>query len=384
MKIGRVYGTFQVDFKYTEHYLAEELSKNNYETTFITSDKYLNLWKRYLKSYDPVGTYDYTYYKVIRIPAFFPLEKAVFKNIFKLNTLLFRSNFDVLHLYGLGNLSTIQVLILSLLKGKKSPPIVISDHTSPETHVRDGAVVTIYTFVIKVILKFLKFKIHKIISFSSVGASVLEDKFGISKNKFTTIPLGYNQNIFRHLPKKRKTTSRFILGYAGKIDTKKRIDFLIDTLNESLDIFADVKLIIVGINFEDAYCKSLIAMADKSKLNIEFRPFANSDELNLFYNEIDVAIYPGSISITTIEANGSGAPVIIYESINGLEARVKNGRGKLFKTSNELIDHIKYYYDLFKEKKIPHKIIEKETKESSSWHTLQQRYIEIYNESIKS
>ncbi len=43
MKIGRVYGTFQVDFKYTEHYLAEELSKINYETTFITSDKYLNL-----------------------------------------------------------------------------------------------------------------------------------------------------------------------------------------------------------------------------------------------------------------------------------------------------------------------------------------------------
>ena len=382
MKIGRVYGTMQVDFKYTEHYLAEELHQLGHETTFITSNRYLRSWEKYLKTKNTMGTYEYDFFKVIRLAAYFPLEKVIFKNLFKLNRLLFRSGFDILHLYGLGNISTLQVLFLAALKGKNAPPIIISDHTSPETHIRGGISSKIYKFIVKIMLWFVKFKIEKIISFSNIGVDLLAKNFNISKDRFEVIPLGYNQNRFQYTPQKKKKHEKFIIGYAGKINAKKRIDVLINTLNDINDLHDKIKLIIVGIDSKDLYCNSLQELAKETNVAIEFRPFANSDELALFYNEIDLAIYPGSISITTIEANGCGVPVIIYKSIEDLQKRVENGRGRLFETPKELKAHILDYFEMFNSNKIHREKIAQETSTSSSWFSIKDRYLEIFNKTL--
>ena len=137
-------------------------------------------------------------------------------------------------------------------------------------------------------------------------------------------------------------------------------------------------MIIVGYNQENVYCQHLSTLAEKSNFEIEFRPFANSKDLADFYNHIDLAIYPGGISITTIEASGSGAPVVIYESIEGLQERVQFERGKLFKTKDELLIHLTHYFNLFKTNKINNKEIAMITKNNFSWEIVSKKYYELY------
>ena len=378
MKIGRVYATFQTDLKYSEHYLAKELSKDGHLTTFITSDKYLQFWKKYLKNYQKQGTYTTDYFKIIRLAAFFPLEKVIFKNWFKLYGILFNSKFDIFHLYGLGNLSSILVLFLATLKGKSSPPIIISDHTNPITHKRDGAFSRVYYFFMRMFIAIFKSKIEKIITFSEVGTDILSKRFNLPKKFFTSIPLGYDHDRYKYIPKIKNSNHKFVIGFAGKIDQKKRIDFLIETLSE-IDLIDKIKLIIVGIKKNDDYCTYIESLGDNSNLEIEFRPFLETYKLAEFYNFVDLVIYPGSISITTIEANGCGTPVIIYKSIDKLESRVEDGRGLLFSTKNELLDSIKFYYNLYISKKISNNSIYEVTKKKYAWSVIKDDYLKIYN-----
>jgi glycosyltransferase involved in cell wall biosynthesis len=123
-------------------------------------------------------------------------------------------------------------------------------------------------------------------------------------------------------------------------------------------------------------------LSKKITFEVEFRPFASSEELVKFYNHIDLAIYPGGISITTIEASGSGTPVIIYKSIVGLEERVSFGRGELFDTKEELKANIEKYFNLIKEKKIDNEYISQKTKELFSWEKISKDYLKLYKQAI--
>jgi glycosyltransferase involved in cell wall biosynthesis len=95
-----------------------------------------------------------------------------------------------------------------------------------------------------------------------------------------------------------------------------------------------------------------------------------------------LAIYPGGVSITTIEASGCGTPIIIYKSISGLEERVQFGRGKLFETKNELENYINYYYDLYLDNNIDNENISLKTKENFSWEMVSKEYYKLYKEAI--
>lgn len=379
MKIGRVFATFQTDLKYTEHYIARELARDGHKTVFITSDKYLEIWKKYLKNYDTSGYYKYKDFEVHRLKAFFPGEKAIIKEVGKLYNLLLNSKLDILHLYGLGNFTTIMVLWILKFKGKNTPPVVISDHTDTRTHRREGIFAEAYYLFFKIQLKFLHTKIFKVITFNKVGIEVLTKRFGISQSKFKIIPLGYDQDTYYYRPELKNKEEKMVIGYAGKIESKKRVDYLMNVIN-SMDLADSVKLIIVGMKDDDSYCNHLRDLADQLQIEVEFRPFATSEELAEFYNYIDLAVYPGGISITTIEASGCGVPVVIYESIKDLDERVEKGRGKLFKTADELKSHLQFYFNQYKEKKIGNRHIEEVTKNVSSWKHIKDQYINIYED----
>jgi glycosyltransferase involved in cell wall biosynthesis len=381
MKIARIYSNFQTDLKYSEHYLARELEKKGHKTTFITSDKYLKTWEPYLKKKKGIGYYQYEDFDVFRLKSALVFEKTIIFNLKKLRNLILKSNFDILHLYGLGTFTTMIVLWTCFLYRKHNLPIIISDHTDTRTHSREGILAQLYYFVFTAQLFFLKSQIFKVVSFSDVGVNVLSKRFKLPKNRFEIIPLGYDQDTYKFDASLKNKSVKFVMGYAGKITPSKRVDFLIETLNE-LEIKNNCKLIVVGMNKEDSYCQSLLTLAQKVDLEIEFRPFANSESLAKFYNHIDLAVYPGGVSITTIEASGSGTPIIIYKSIEGLEERVKFERGKLFETKEELKSHLLYYYELNHKNEIKNDLISLKTKENFSWEKVSKNYYKLYKEAI--
>ena len=121
----------------------------------------------------------------------------------------------------------------------------------------------------------------------------------------------------------------------------------------------------------------LESFAKEHQLNVEFLPFLNSEELAAFYNHIDVAVYPGSISITTIEANACGTPILLNNSIQGLEDRVADGRGFLFTTEEELRDKIEFYWMQKRTAQINHPAIANYTSKYS-WRKISQEYLNLY------
>ena len=116
--------------------------------------------------------------------------------------------------------------------------------------------------------------------------------------------------------------------------------------------------------------------------NIKVYDFLNeTSELANFYGKMDLAIFPGSISITTFEANGTGCPIILYESLPGLQHRVSNGRGHLFLKTNSLQKLIKNYVELKKEN-IKHDEIHSSSMEFS-WRNIKLKYYKLYEWDIK-
>lgn len=380
MKIGRVFPSFQTDLFYTEHYLAKELKKEGHETVFISSDCYMPMWDKYIKRRDGAGYFEFDDFSVYRLKSWFPLQKAIFKSPFKLAEILENEKFDILHLYGLGTFTTLQVLFISMLKGKDFPPIIISDHSDVRTHKREGWHANLFYLFFALMLRILGNNIMAIITFDVKSAELLEKRFKLKAKKFKIIPLGYDQDTYELKKSIKNSEQKIIFGYAGKIDAKKRVDVLIRILNQS-KIANQSKLIIVGAT-DDDYILNLKKVAANSNLDVEFRPFASKEELSEFYNYIDVAVYPGGISITTIEANGCGTPVVLYKSIPNLESRVENGRGVLFDSNEELEQALYLYHSVWQSGGINNESIERVTREKYSWKKIKEEYVAIYQSTI--
>ena len=123
--------------------------------------------------------------------------------------------------------------------------------------------------------------------------------------------------------------------------------------------------------------RSLIALAETHNVRTEFLPLLNPTELADLYAKADLAVFPGSISITTLEANGCGLPVIVYESIEGLQDRVSDGRGELFSTDDELVSALKKYHQQKATQGIDHVSI-KTMSMKYSWENIAKIYGEDY------
>jgi len=380
MKVVRLYPNFQVDLKYSEHYLARELNKIGHHTTFVSSDKYLDFIKKYIKQQDGSGYYKYKYFDLYRLKSVQIFDKSIIIQFRKLYQLLFKSNFDLFHLYGIPTFTSLIALWFHFLSGSKIP-ILISDHSDTRTHSREGFFAELYYFFFRVNMKLFTNRVSKFITFSESSVELLSKRFKIPEHKFEVVKLGYDQDNYKFDASLKNSSSKLIIGYAGKITPQKRIDYLIHSIKE-LELKNDIKLIIVGYNDQDKYCQSLKDLSERVNFEIELRPFASSEELIAFYNYIDLAIYPGGISITTIEASGCGTPVIIYESIDGLEERVSHNRGLLFKSKVELKEAIVNYYKKVNDNTINNEYISNKTNELFSWQKISKDYLKLYKQAI--
>jgi glycosyltransferase involved in cell wall biosynthesis len=301
----------------------------------------------------------------------------------KLIELLARENYDILHLFGIGNPICFLALLISLFN-KKKIIIVANDHSNPE-ETKKSVIAKIY-YQINVMLFFLLgSKIKKIIVPNLASAKLISERYNVSfKDKIKIIPLGYNDNIYNYNPLQRNKSRNLIIGFAGKIVEEKNIELLIAALNEFGN--KEIECLIVGFpeNDKSDYQKKLISLVRNSKINIKLLPFISDiNKLSEFYNYIDVAVFPGSISITTIEANGCGTPVIIYESILGLNDRVEDGRGYIFKTKDELVNLL---FD-FSVKKISNKINHQSIAAKTlkySWKEISNVYLDEYQRLISN
>jgi glycosyltransferase involved in cell wall biosynthesis len=374
MKILRVHPFFQTDLLYLEHNVSRELKSYECETVFLSSNKINKSWKNLEidKTQFTIKSKKYNDFSVIRTPSILLFDKPIPINPISIYKFLSKNQFDIIHFSGVSGFFNHIVLAIYLIIGGKGK-IFINDHTNPN-YVSNNMVARIYYWINKIIFKILFLnKISKVFTVNQGSYKLLKELYDIDENKLHIIPLGYNSEIYKFIDNnKRILNKEFIIGFAGKVEPRKKLENILSCL-VSLNL-SNYKFFIVGADNNNSYTQKLLQFTIKNNLNVEFKPFIyNPTELALFYNHINLAVFPGSISITTIEANACGAPVIIYRSMEGLEDRVENDRGALFKNEKELRELILYFY----QNEINHKKIAEETKRYN-WQSISKIYYNYY------
>lgn len=377
MKIIRILTSFQTELKYHDHYLSEIMQEDGVETTFLTSNK---MEKEFLPFLDnkkiKAGEDSYKGSRIIRLRSiafmgkFFIIE---FGGIYKE---LCNKKYNLIHIYGIGNpITFITLIILKICK--KDFPVIINDHSNP--NLKNMSLIGSLYYKINIFLfSKLNSQVKFIVTPNAASNAFVQKQYGIQRERMKVIPLGYDHKIFTHNINQKNESKNLILGFAGKVFPGKKLELLIDVLSELNESSIDCE--IVGFNEpETDYQKSLREYANKSNVEVLFKPLIkDSFKLAEFYNYIDVAVFPGSISITTLEANGCGTPVILYESIEGLEDRVEEGRGYLFTTKEELKNCILKFVEMKRNNLILNAEIEEKSKKYS-WQKISGTYLRLYN-----
>lgn len=376
LRILKVWSTFQTEIKYHDHYLANRMREQGHTTTFFASDSIEAAWKPFLQKHKFEATEIWSGHHINRFASTSFANKPFLKNPFAFVRAVKALNPDIIHVLGLAYPVNQLALLTALLFSKA--PVFVNEHGRLAANKTNWKAKIFYWNAYLVYQLFGRKKIKAFIAPNEESKAFIIDRYGVNKEKIHIIPLGYDEDVFKFNETKRnQLKDKLIIGFAGKINAEKRVERILEALATSSNK-ENIICKIAGFNESNKAIQiQLEAFAREHQLHIECLPFLNSEALAEFYNYIDVAVYPGSISITTIEANACGAAILLNNSIRGLENRVEDNRGFLFSSVGELSSKLDYYYQQKLQGAINHKLIANNTSKYS-WTKISQEYLNLY------
>jgi len=231
---------------------------------------------------------------------------SFFLNIF-ICGIIKKYNLDIVHIHGGAG---------GILLFRRIPlPVIITAHTNN------------YLFQyrhLKILSKKLLYRFEKrsfdladsITVVSSYIRSNLIRDYGVSDAKIHVISNGVAHEVFHPIRVESPLPSHIIL-YAGRIDKRKGIVFLIEAMAEVFQQRPDVCLWIAGSG--GRYMHKVETLIRQKSMNkyIRFLGFQNSQQLNKLYNMASVCVLPSVIEgfgLTILEAMACGCPVIASDS----------------------------------------------------------------------
>ena len=250
-------------------------------------------------------------------------------------------------------------------------------------------------YLVKMITEqYVKSRSELIFAKSNELVKILSRLFDIRRHKFCVIPLGADPELFKFDAEARKKvrdllglyTNDVVIVYSGKITPPKELDVLIKALAPIIKQDRKVKLLIVGRGKSSyvEYLRRLISGFKISK-NVIFNPWVHRTQLSAFYNASDIAVWPGSSSISIVEAASVGLPLIIQHSPIEIYA-TEYGNGFTFKRGE--INYLRKYletlvYDdkLRKEMGRRSRLL---VEQKLNWEVITHQYLNAYRSAICS
>lgn len=183
-------------------------------------------------------------------------------------------------------------------------------------------------------------------------------RLGYKEERIITIYNSLDHEKQLQIRKKTKKTTIFsdyfknnhpVIIYVGRILHSKKIDLLIEALNNTQKSEKKFNLVIVGPEVDDKSIPQLVKDLGLTRYVWFYGPCYQEDKLaELFFNS-DVCVTPGNIGLTAIHSLTYGCPVIshdnIYEHGPEYEVIVEGKTGSFFKEDNvmELTEKIEFW-----------------------------------------
>lgn len=216
--------------------------------------------------------------------------------------------------------------------------------------------------------------------------------FNISPKKIIEIPLGADSDLFKLDLRIRKTMRKelgfspeeIVIIYSGKIIQTKKLHLLFNAIAPVIKKNSKVKLLIVGRG-KQLYLKQLKKIACSLGIaeKIIFHSWVTRRILFKFYNAADIAVWPGSISISIIEAASVGLPVVIKRSPIS-RYKISNENGLDFKKDNVVeLNHC--LRQLIMNPRLRERMGQNSRRlveQKLNWKTIAQQYLESYNSAL--
>jgi glycosyltransferase involved in cell wall biosynthesis len=236
---------------------------------------------------------------------------------------------DIIISHGVFSYQSIRLLYL---KNKLNCPIVFDDHTTINVLRESLSSKIIFTLFRVFFAKRMLKVAHKIVGISDSCMVVLDKTFGLKGNNVVMIPLGTDTNLFKQDQDLRKKYRKFlgvddetiVVLYTGKIYEDKKVDLLIDALNdEAVTLNKSIVIHIVGV-ISTEYKAYFEAKLKTSEHKVIYRNAVSQQELPEIYNGADIAVWPAHTTNSTIDASACGCPIICSDY---MKERYSNNNG---------------------------------------------------------
>jgi len=398
MKIVHVMDWFIPRLGYQENVLPAEQKKLGYDVSIITSDRlpsyegYHNHIGRLIGDRKiGIGVFSDREISIYRLPCILEHKRHGQIVYLGLKKKLMELKPDIVHAHGVFTPSTLQIVF----HGRKNKyKVVIDDHSDSYNFLPNSILAKSYLEVVKQFYKRYNKNVSRFLPVTYSSKNIIKSLLRIPEDKIELLHLGVDVNIFKESKDLRKKGRKeldikddeILIISSGKFTQKKDIHILIRTFEDVYKKYPNSKLLLIG-NGPLEYMTYLrdLAEALMIKEKVIFHDFVVNTELPKFYNAADIGVWPGSPTITIIEAIATGLPIIIpsqnspysillnNQSVLGFE---EGDFHSLFEKINILIE------DTEKREKISTqalKLVEKEL----SWEIIARKSIEIYLKSLE-
>lgn len=391
MKIAHVINYFQPKLGYQEFYLAKEQQKIGHEVCVIASDRYApfpnyseTVGKVLGDRYVGQGTFIEEGLTVIRLPLIFEFASNVF--LLGLKKVLAIFHPDVVHAHGVTSPITLETIILKDLLQYK---LFFDCHADYLNQSKSLLRWLIFNLIAK--NPFHRYLYRRADGYIAVAESShiwLSKELGIPYDKIEVIPLGADSNLFSPNVSKRRimrdklgvSKDDVLIVYAGKIVPEKDIEVLLEASGPLINKHRNVKILLIGSGPKE-YTTKLRQIMEKYKItkNVLYYPFQHKTVLPNFYNAGDIGVWPGSDSITILEAIATGLPVIIPRSYRNLHyIEYRNGFNFTRGNSKELKNCLEI---LIVDEELREKMSLKSYKlveEKLNWNVITKQTVDLY------
>lgn len=330
MTIVHVVAYYNPVWKYQENYLAEEQARLGHKVHIVGSNlnfPYTDYHSTAEKDLGPrkkeTGDFFNGQYHIHYLPVVFEISGRVLMRGLINKVMSLKPDLVICH--GISQPATLQLISHPGLTCRK----IVDEHIllSDLRHSR------IKRFFLGIYGSIFSGKIlsgySKIVGIADGTREILEKLFKIPADRISMIPLGTDVDFYRPNPTAGKAfrekngigAEAIVVGYAGKIEHKKRIELLVDALNEK-DI-PPVHLLIAG-NMEENYAGFIKDKINSSHIPVTLLPSQPREVLPQLYNACDLLVWPAHQSISMMDASACGKPFICADY---LRERLQNGQG---------------------------------------------------------